>query len=854
VICPTCHAEAGTAEACPVCGRPTFLAAGEVLSARYEILSLLGSGGMGTVYRAHDRILDETVALKVLRLDLARSAAMARRFRSEIKLARKVSHRNVCRIFDYGEDGRHVYISMEYVDGEELRHRVRHRGLPAEEGFDVAVQLTKGLQAVHDVGIIHRDLKSSNVMVDGKGLVRLMDFGIAKRWIADGQITGTVVGEIMGTPEYMSPEQARGHPVDFRGDIYSLGVVLFEVFTGQLPFEGATKVETLFQQIEEAPPLSGLKARRLPRSLIPILKRALAKDPAERYASARGLTEALRLARGGPDQEPRVRPAYFRTRPADGGRAEPKPPAAREPPAAAPPGFETASVLEHLLDELEAEDAIASTVDPGLRQRVANLTLELGDPDVRRRWRAAVALWEIGPPAVEAAEALQAALEDEAPIVRDAAGQALSRVRGESGPPPGDLHLTTGAIDVPQLVEALRHADVRVREWSAVALRDLGPSAQDAVPALLQALGDASSGIRDWAALALGAVATDVSIVLPALVRAVQEPNMFLRAAAATALGSLGSRARPAVPALVESLRDEHGGVRARAAVALGRIGSGARDAVPHLLRALEDREVSVADAAGLALEKIIGRPEPTAEFPPVAVAPAPEAAPETTPAPEPTGLALVPQEAEAPTAPPDLGALVAEPATAVPAAPAPADPPPPDPRTVTLPRNGAASSQVRELVRALNDVDGSVRWRAAVALGQLGPAAVEAVRPLAEALEDAEETVRWEAAKALGRIGPGARDAVPALAAALSEDDEVLRDTAAAALGFLGVAAQNAVPALIRSLSTGGSAEPDVTIETLVKLGRVSVPALIEALNEDDPVIRSRAAAALTRVASQHL
>ena len=228
---------------------------------------------------------------------------MARRFRSEIKLARKVSHRNVCRIYDYGEDGQHVYISMEFVDGVELHHKVRGRGLPAEEGFEVSIQLTKGLQAVHDVGIIHRDLKSSNVMVDAKGLVRLMDFGIAKRWIADGQITGTMVGQIMGTPEYMSPEQARGHPVDFRGDIYSLGIVLFEIFTGQLPFEGRTKVETLFLQLEEPPPLTGPKAKRLPRTLVPILKRTLAKDPGDRYASARGLTEALRLARSVGDRQ-----------------------------------------------------------------------------------------------------------------------------------------------------------------------------------------------------------------------------------------------------------------------------------------------------------------------------------------------------------------------------------------------------------------------------------------------------------------------------------------------------------------------------------------------------------------------
>jgi len=849
VLCPTCHNEAGIAEVCTVCGRPLFLAAGQVLSARYEILSLLGSGGMGTVYRAHDRILDETVALKVLRLDLARSAPMARRFRSEIKLARKVSHRNVCRIYDYGEDGRHVYISMEFVDGDELRHRVRQRGLPVEEGFDVAVQLTKGLQAVHDVGIIHRDLKSSNVMIDRKGLVRLMDFGIAKRWIADGQITGTAVGEIMGTPEYMSPEQARGHPVDFRGDIYSLGVVLYELFTGQLPFEGATKVETLFLQIEEAPPLSGAKASRLPRAIIPILKRALAKDPADRFASARGMTEALRLARGGPDLEPRVRPAFFRSRAALGLEAEKR--AQRQPQPAPVPGFESSSVLEHLLDELQAEDVVSTEVDPGLKQRVSDLMRELADEDVRRRWRAAVALWEIGPPAAGAVAALDLALDDPAPIVRDAALQALARVRGESAPPPGDLHLTTGSIDIPQLVEALRHPDVRVREWAAVALRDLGPSAQEAVPALLHALGDAGGGIRDWAALALGAVATDAEAVWPPLVRALQDSNMFLRAAAATSLGSLGSRGKPAVAALTAALRDEHGGVRARAAVALGRIGSGARDAVPTLLRALEDRDVSVSDAAGLALEKIIGRPEPTAEFPPASAAAVSEV---VVPAP----AALQRPAAVPPRVPDPAPELPRPPAPAsagpMPTGLAPVPPALPEPRTVALPRNGLYATQVQELVRALNDVDGSVRWRAAVALGQLGPSAAEAARPLAEALEDPEETVRWEAAKALGRIGPGAREAVPALAAALGEEDEVLRDAAAAALGFLGVAAQNAVPALIRSLGSGGAGEPDATIETLVKLGRVSVPALIEALNEDDPVIRSRAAAALTRVASQVL
>jgi serine/threonine protein kinase/HEAT repeat protein len=859
VICPTCHNEAGVSEVCGVCGRPLFLAAGEVLSARYEILSLLGSGGMGTVYRAHDRILEETVALKVLRLDLARSAGMARRFRSEIKLARKVSHRNVCRIYDYGEDGQHVYISMEFVDGVDLRSKVRGRGLPAEEGFEVAIQLTKGLQAVHDVGIIHRDLKSSNVMVDSKGLVRLMDFGIAKRWISDGQVTGTMVGQIMGTPEYMSPEQARGHPVDFRGDIYSLGVVLFEVFTGQVPFEGRTKVETLFMQLEEAPPLTGPRAKRLPRALVPILKRALAKDPADRYASARGMTEALRLARGGPDLEPRVRPAFFRPQ-----RRPPAPPLPA-PASSAPsePGSqaeaEPTSVLEHLLDELEADAPPAGhpTADPGVQQKVRDLGEDLSHPDVRRRWRAAIALWELGGAAGEAEDALTTALSDEAPIVVNAAAQALARIRGESAPRP-DARPTTGIIEVPLLIEALQHHDVRVREWAAVALRDLGTAAEEAVAPLLAVLRDTASGIRDWAALALGSVSTDVTDVLPELVKALQDPSMFLRAAAATSLGSLGSRARPAVPQLTEALQDENGGVRGRAAVALGRMGAVARDAVPRLLRLLEDREVSVADAAALALEKIIGRPEPTAEFAPVAPRTAAAAAPvpdAVVPPPAPPDAAVPPPAAPDAAVPPPAPPDAAVPPPAVPDA---ADVPP----TVDLAALAAAALQaprpapgngvprVRDLVAGLMDGDAAVRWRAAVALGEMGPAAEEAVRALVEAMEDAEDSVRWEAAKALGRIGPAARAAVPALAAALAEDDDVLRNAAATALGMLGADAQKAVPALIRSLRGSSDAAPDAAMETLVKLGRSSVPALIEALNEDDPQIRSRAAQALTRVA----
>jgi HEAT repeat protein len=549
---------------------------------------------------------------------------------------------------------------------------------------------------------------------------------------------------------------------------------------------------------------------------------------------------------------------------------------------------EQTSVLEQLLDEMEIDEPGAATIeaqlDPGVEQRVQDLIRELQHPDVRRRWRAAVALWEMGPYAAAASEALMAALVDPAPIVADAASGALARIRGQSAPRLGEARPTTGPVDVPLLVEALHHEDVRVREWAAVALRDLGPGAQEAVPALVAVLRDPGSGIRDWAALALGAVAIEVTAVLPELVHALNDGNMFLRAAAATSLGALGSRARPAVPQLVTALRDENGGVRARAAVALGRIGPLARDAVPALLRLLEDREASVADAAALALEKIIGRPEPTASFPPLPRlasdrVPA-DAAP---PAPEPVAAggqtaspAAPPPEAEGPSAAAgtagEPGQEAAEPETVsllpelvraataglssqVPPAKAPAELPTDAPAAIGgptpvagLPLGGAG--YVRALMRGLNDRDATVRWRASVALGEIGPGAVEAVRVLVEALEDEDETVRWEAAKSLGKIGPDARDAVPALAAALSESDEVLRTAAATALGLMGSAAQGAVPALIRSLRSTGPDEPEAAVETLVKLGRDSVPALIEALNEDDPLIRSRAAAALTRVA----
>jgi len=307
VNCPSCRAQnVPEAPSCAECGTalpptPTQLIVtvdlrpGVVFDSRYEILGPLGHGGMGVVYKARDRSLDEVVAIKVLRPDFAQDPRMADRFKSEIRLARRVRHRNVCAIHDYGEDQGLFYISMEYLEGVDLKHQLRERGaFPVAEAYEVAIQIAEGLQAVHEAGIIHRDLKTPNIMRDAGGVARLMDFGIAKR---EGDGTRTATGHIVGTPEYMSPEQAQGHRVDFRSDIYALGIVVYEIFTGRVPFRGETPISTILKHLHDPPPLDPPDAETIPVPVRSVLRRCLAKSPDDRFPSAREVADALRGAR-----------------------------------------------------------------------------------------------------------------------------------------------------------------------------------------------------------------------------------------------------------------------------------------------------------------------------------------------------------------------------------------------------------------------------------------------------------------------------------------------------------------------------------------------------------------------------
>ncbi|MCM2256720.1 MAG: protein kinase [Vicinamibacteria bacterium] len=298
MLCPACRAaNTDDAEACHACGRSLFaLTTGSLLAGRYEVRSLLGQGGMGLVYRAHDRELGVEVAVKVLRPDRAGSAAAASRLRTEIRLARRVRHPNVCAMHEYGAEGSARFLVMEFVPGLDLRSVLRKRGrLPRREAWSIAIQLADGLAAIHAAGVVHRDLKASNVLVGDDGTARLLDFGIARDLENLAGVTAT--GQVFGTPEYMSPEQARGEHVDARSDLYSLGVLLFELFSGALPFRGQSPVATILQHLQQPPPLNDERARRLPASLRPVLERLLAKEREQRDLSAADVAAALRAGR-----------------------------------------------------------------------------------------------------------------------------------------------------------------------------------------------------------------------------------------------------------------------------------------------------------------------------------------------------------------------------------------------------------------------------------------------------------------------------------------------------------------------------------------------------------------------------
>ncbi len=274
----------------PVASPGLSLQPGNLIAGRYEILKLLGEGGMGAVYKARDQELDRLVALKVIRPELAGQSNVLARFKQELILARTVTHRNVIRIFDLGIADGCRFITMEFVEGRDLSSILEERKLSPEEAVKILCQVCSALEAAHVEGVVHRDLKPQNVMLEASGRVVVMDFGLARSMEASGL---TQAGAIMGTPAYMSPEQAKGLPADERSDIFSLGIILYRMLTGVVPFKAESALASLLLRTQGPPAPPMQLEPGIPQGLNDIVMKALATDPVNRYQKAADLGKDL---------------------------------------------------------------------------------------------------------------------------------------------------------------------------------------------------------------------------------------------------------------------------------------------------------------------------------------------------------------------------------------------------------------------------------------------------------------------------------------------------------------------------------------------------------------------------------
>ncbi len=272
------------------------LSPGTVLGGRYDIVRLLGQGGMGAVYQAYDRELERQVALKLIRSELAANPEILKRFKQELILARQITHKNVIRIFDLGQADGFKFITMDYIEGEDLQSVLRRKKkLDPAEASNIIAQICRALEAAHAEGVIHRDLKPQNIMLDKAGRAYVMDFGIARSTLTPGL---TQTGALIGTPDYMSPEQAKGQALDARSDIFSVGIIFFEMLAGENPFPADTTMGKLWKRTSEPARSLGDLDKTIPPPLCVIVRRCLEIDPEKRFASATELLQDIETWQG----------------------------------------------------------------------------------------------------------------------------------------------------------------------------------------------------------------------------------------------------------------------------------------------------------------------------------------------------------------------------------------------------------------------------------------------------------------------------------------------------------------------------------------------------------------------------
>ncbi len=274
----------------------------EVVAGRYELEELVGTGGMASVYRAHDKLLERKVALKILHEHYTRDEEYVERFRREARAAAQLSHPNIVTVIDRGEQDGRQFIVFEYIAGQTLKDLVDERGpLPVRRALELLVQVARALAFAHDRGLVHRDVKPQNVLLNGDGRPMVTDFGIARSVDVEG---ATETGTVLGTSDYIAPEQASGEHVDAQTDIYSLGVVLYELLTGEVPFTGDNFVSVALRHVNEQPPSVLERRPDVPLRLVAAVDHALAKDPDDRFSSMAELVDELEACLAELGEEP----------------------------------------------------------------------------------------------------------------------------------------------------------------------------------------------------------------------------------------------------------------------------------------------------------------------------------------------------------------------------------------------------------------------------------------------------------------------------------------------------------------------------------------------------------------------
>lgn len=550
-VCPRCVYESFAAAPTQLGGESDGGAPPELPSfPNYEILGVIGTGGMGVVYKARQAGLDRVVALKVLRPNVAEDPEAVERFMNEARSAARLQHPHVVPIHEVAAHEGRTYFSMDYIEGQSLADWLRHESRTFRDFAEAMRKVARAIHQAHQMGIVHRDLKPANVLVDRQGEPRVTDFGIAKDVRSPSAMTRE--GVSIGTPAYMAPEQASGESAKIGPlcDVYSLGAVLYECLTGRPPFDAETITQTLRRVLASPPAAPRTHRPDVPRELEAITLKALEKDPSRRYPSALAFAEDLERYLAGRDVLARRR-----------------------------------SRLAGVLTAVVTVAAVAVTIRLYVRppEGPPRLVDRLKSPDAEQRWTAAE---ELGRQGIQSAiPALRQALKDESPDVRRGAAEALAELEAREA--------------VPDLVELLKDSNSGVRRRAGKLLAKL--RAKEAVPALaaLAERGEKTT-VREVAADTLGKLRAVQAV--PLLIRLLKDEDTDVREAALGALVEIG--AAEAIPPILELLRDEDPLLRERAAAALGALKAvEAADALRKLSR--EDASEAVRKSAASALEEL---------------------------------------------------------------------------------------------------------------------------------------------------------------------------------------------------------------------------------------------------------